>query len=569
MMRPRWIDPIAVPADLPTLDDDPLVHDLLARRGVRTTAHAADFLGTRRRHVPDPSGLPNLQAAVDRIGQAIERRERIGVFGDYDADGVTSTALLTRGLRSATGEPDLVIPRLPTREEGYGLNRAAISELHSAGVRLLIAVDCGSGDHDQVAFARELGIEVIAFDHHQLPAGPASDAIVVSAQLPGGAAFTDLCAAGVAYMAVSCLARDGYQVGGAAGNPETDLLQFVALGTIADMVPVSGINRSLIRDGLAVMCERPCPGLRALCKRAGVTLSPSIGEQVAYKIGPRLNAAGRMGDPGVALDLLLEEDTARAEMLALELETLNDRRRMASTKVLREAETMVALDPELAQRPLIVVHGKVWPSGLLGPVAAQLVERYRRPAVVLTGEGGHVHGSVRSVPGLDIMAAIEHVQTLLTRFGGHHQAAGVALHPKDLQPFTEALGRAIGESGVDLPFTAELRIDADLPIDRVTMATVESVGRMQPFGMGNEQPLFRLRNVQMRQYDVIGTDRSHLRLQLGVPGGTLKAVMFGAAERSRELVTARRIDVVGLLKTDTWNGQRRLDFEVKDFEAVG
>lgn len=255
-------------------------------------------------------------------------------------------------------------------------------------------------------------------------------------------------------------------------------------------------------------------------------------------------------------------------MLALELETLNDRRRMASTEVLREAETMLALDPELAQRPIIVVHGKVWPSGLFG-----------------TGRGA-IGRSLSAAGGRSDRRRWSYSR--VCPFGarpGHHGRDRAIANPVDalwrsspsgrrrvlpdkLELFSEAFGRAVVASGVDLPFTAKLRIDAHLPSERVTMATVESVGRLQPFGMGNEQPLFRIRNVQMRQYDVIGTDRSHLRLQLGLPGGTLKAVMFGAAERSRELVAARRIDVVGLLKTDTWNGQRRLDFEVKDFEPV-
>jgi single-stranded-DNA-specific exonuclease len=565
VIRPRWIEPSEISPELPRLNADPLLHELLARRGFDTPSAAEQFLDRRRRHAPDASGLPNLDAAVERIGSALNRGERIAIFGDYDADGVTATALLTRALRSAARAPDLVIPRLPNRDEGYGLNCTAIDELHNGGASLLIAVDCGSGDHDQVAFARALGMDVVVLDHHQIQGAPAANAIVVSAQLPGGSTFTDLSAVGVAFVVVAALAREGHRIDGNGGEPETGLLDLVALGTIADMVPIDGINRALVRDGLRVMARAKRPGLVELLRKGGVSPAAVTAEHVVFKIGPRINAAGRMGDPDLALRLLLEDDPLTAARLAGELESLNDRRKAESARVQREAETLLALHPELAERPLLVLSSPNWPSGLLGPVAAQLVGRYRRPVLVMRESGEISHGSARSVPGFDFTAALEKSSDLLVRFGGHGQAAGVTVHTRQIGDLSNALESALSASGVTVPVEPELRLDADLPWKRLALETVEAIDLLQPFGAGNEQPVFRIRDLTVRQYDVVGADRSHLRVTFGLPSGTMKAIAFSMANRSKELMLSRQVDVAATLKVDTWNGQRRLDVEIKDF----
>lgn len=568
MTRLRWIDPPTIPDGLPRLHADPLVHELLARRGFDTPELAARFLDRRRRHAPDASTLPNLDAAVERIGTALTRGETIGIFGDYDADGVTATTLLTTALRAAAKSPDLVVPRLPTRDEGYGLNRTAIDELRAASATLLIAVDCGSGDHEQVAYALALGMDVIALDHHQIPNGPAEGAIVVSAQLPGGDALRDLSAVGVAFVTVAALARDGHRIDGDDGEPETGLLDLVALGTIADMVPVSGINRALVRDGLRVLAQSKRRGILELCRKGGIDPATVTAENLVYKLVPRINAAGRMGDPQLALDLLLEQDLLTAARLAGELETVNDRRKAESARVIREAETILSLRPELLDRPILTLSSPAWPGGLLGPVASQLVDRYRRPALVLREAGTESHGSARSVPGFDMTAALDRSRHLLSRFGGHGQAAGLAIPTARLPELLDALEEALAESGVPVPFEPELRLDADLPAERLSLATVDALDLLQPFGAGNEQPLLRIRDLGVRKYDVVGADRSHLKLDLGLPGGVAKAIGFGMAHRSQELLHARRIDIAATLKVDRWNGQRRLDVELKDFRPA-
>jgi single-stranded-DNA-specific exonuclease len=255
-------------------------------------------------------------------------------------------------------------------------------------------------------------------------------------------------------------------------------------------------------------------------------------------------------------------------MLADEIEQLNERRRADSARVLREAELMIGLDKSLLDRKALILAGKRWPSGLLGPVAAQLVAQHRRPVVIFSDDGQHAHGSARSVPGLDITAVIRANSDLLERFGGHGQAAGLSLRSTAIPAFADALDAEIEAAGVEVPYQPVLQLDAEIADDRLHLSTAELLQKLEPHGKGNEQPLLLIRDVSVRQYEAIGSDRSHLRFQLGVPGGTVKAIAFGMAARSKELVTARGIDIAAALKIDTWNGQRRLDVEIKDFRPA-
>lgn len=565
-MTPRdWRDPEPIPDDLPRLHSRQLIHELLARRGIQTVAAAREFLDDRPRPAPDPSGLPNVQAAVDRIGRALERGERIGVFGDYDADGITATALMTRALRSAATDPAFVVPRLPRRDQGYGLNAGAIDELAREGIDLLVAVDCASSDPYHVDYARALGMDVVVLDHHQVHGDPPAGAIVVSAQLPGGERFADLCAAGVAYMVVSGLAMDGYHVGGPHCEPETELLDLVALGSIADVVPIAGVNRAFVRDGLSLLRMGKRRGIAALARRANLALDTADAEFVSFKIAPRLNAAGRMGDPRIALELLLEDDPIRADRIGEEVERLNVARKAESQRLLDEAEREIAVNPSLLERRVLIVRGKGWPGGLLGPISAQLVERYQRPAIVLTDDGERSHGSARSVEGFDVTAALRGAADLLDRFGGHGQAAGLAFASDRLAAITERLEEALDAAAIALPLSAALQIDADLTANQLDLATAADLERLQPFGPGNEAPVLRVRGVRPRVWDAVGSDKRHLKLQFGFPGGSARAIGFGLAPRSRELMNCESIDLAGRLKIDRWNGQRRIDFHLIDF----
>lgn len=568
MASSNWLDPAPVPAGAAGLHPDPLLNQLLHRRGVRSAAEASDFLDARERHAPDASQMPNMAKAVARICLAIETGERIGIFGDYDVDGVTSTAVLALALRSASKRPDLVVSRLPRRDEGYGLNDSATKEFADAGAKLMIAVDCGSNDHARIAVARSVGLDVIVLDHHHIDGCPPADAIVVSAQLDPDGPFTMLSAVGVAFLVVTMLAREGCLVEGPRGESETALLDLVALGTLADVVPLTGANRALVRDGLRWIRKGLRPGLAALLRRAGIAPDAVTSEDIGFKLAPMINAAGRMGDPQIALDALLAPTADAASPLVEELQRLNEERKKETRRVISQAETQISCDPELLRSRVMVLAGREWSAGLLGPVASRLVERHNRPVVLLADDGETCVGSARSVRGFDIAGAFDRVTHLITRHGGHGMAAGLTLPSGSVVDFRAALDEVCAELALPADPAASIQIDADLPSRRLDLETVRAIEAMQPFGSGNPRPVLRMRGLRVAQHDVIGADRSHLRVQLRTPGASIKGIFFGGADRARELVFDREIDVAGTLKIDEWKGRTQLGVEIVDFRPA-
>ncbi|MBA2248386.1 MAG: DHH family phosphoesterase, partial [Chloroflexia bacterium] len=315
---PSWIDPEPIPtgSDTGSWHSDPLIGELLYRRAIRDRNSAADFLDARRRAAPDHLRLPNIERAIARIGESVTQGQRIGIFGDYDADGVTSTALLTLALRSIAGE-HMVVPALLERADGYGLNVRAIAAMAAAGVKLLIAVDCGSSDHEQAAFAIASGMDLIVLDHHRMADDGPEGAITVSPQLATDTYLNDLAAVGIVYLLVSGLAQAGYPVSDGHDDGEAGFLDLVAMGTVADVASLRGVNRALVRDGLRAMdCSGTRPGVRALLRVAGVAPEVVTAEDIAFRIGPRINAAGRIDSPCLAFDLLMASDPLDAQRLA-------------------------------------------------------------------------------------------------------------------------------------------------------------------------------------------------------------------------------------------------------------
>ncbi len=567
MTNRPWLEPPELPAGRTPVHLDPLLDRLLARRGVQTGDQARDFLDPGHRHTPFAASLPALDEAVDRLASAIDQGQRVAIFGDYDADGITATAILTIALRSIARDPSLVQSHLPRRAHGYGLNDAAIDTFAAAHTQLLIAVDCGSSDHAQIAHARRAGMDVIVIDHHQLSANPPEGAIVVSTQrTPPGDPLRDLCAAGLAFLVVARLAREGFAIATPASDCETALLSLVALGTLADVMRLDGINRALVRDGLRWIRARPLPGIAALCGKAGLQPESLTAENVVFKLAPRLNAPGRLDDPSPSLDLLLATDLRKADGFAQDVEDKNNERRAKSLEVQKAASDIVSKCPDLDRTPVLVVDGCNWGIGLLGPVAAQLCDRYGRPVVVLTRDGGRLHGSARSVSGFDIAAALTDCADLLERHGGHAGAAGLSLLPENLGALTQRLNRAA--SGLALGDDNALALDADLPAERLTLATARTLRELEPHGPANERPVFRIRDVGVRQYDAVGQGGIHLSLQLATPAETVKAIGFNLAKRSGELVRTRQIDIAATVKIDSWNGRERLDLEVLDFKPA-
>lgn len=565
----RWIEPEPLPATLPALHDDPLLNELLYRRNIRNREEAREFLDALPRPAPNPWLLPNIDQAVSRIQRAITGRERIAIFGDYDTDGITATALLARALSAVLPSPEHLVLRLPARADGYGLNARAIQEFVAAGASLLIAVDCGSTDAPNIEFARSQGLDVIVLDHHHIGDRAPAGAIIVSAYLVPDGRYRELSAVGVAYLLVSALAQEGYPVGGRNGEPETELLDLVVLGTIADIAPLTGVNRLLVRHGLQRIRSGARPGLDALCRVANVDPAHLTSMQVAFRLVPRLNAAGRVADPHRALDLLLTDDPDIADRIVREIEGFNSERRLRSQAVVDEAIDLITAEPGWEDRRVLVACMPGWPAGVLGLAASRLVDEFGRPVVVLAADGEMARGSARSVPGINIVEALERCRALLSGWGGHSQAAGLTVPVANVPALWETLEVYLAEQGHPIPLEPRLQIESDLPLERLTLESAQLIDQLQPFGAGNEPPVLRLRRVQVRGWQRVGQEQEHLRLLLAGPRHTVPAIFFGAAHRVAELQPAGMLDLAVSLSVDRWNGDTRLNVEVKDYRAAG
>lgn len=561
-VRPRqWIDPETVPLDIESLHDHKLLHALLYRRGLRNRTDATSFLAADLRQTIDPYCLPDFDRAVERIAAAIRNGERIGIFGDYDVDGTTSAAILGLALRAA-GAGERTHIRLPHRSEGYGLSGTAIDEFAAANVQLLVALDCGSADHGQVAYARALGMDVVIADHHQLRDDGPVDAIVVSAYRLSGGHLKELSAAGLTWLLVDALFEAGLPVAPDESGPDS-YLDLAALGLIGDVSRMTGASRILTRAGLSRLVRYPRPGITALAQLAKIDLGQIGATDISFRLTPRLNAAGRMADPSLALDLLLAPNLGVAQQLALELEQLNSQRRTTTDQIVHMAEQMIRQQPAWEKQSVMVVYGKDWQVGVVGIVAARLVEAYDRPAVVLVEQDGVLRGSMRAPEGFDVVKALDACSVLLRSHGGHRAAGGLSLDSTQIDELTERLDAlAADRAPISKP---SLRLDAELQEKHLNLEIVRLVRSMEPFGPGNEEPVFVLRNTRLQRYDTMGQNKQHLSLMIG-NGRPIRAAFFNAAERSRELVGVNAIDIAFTLGESEWNGPK-LDMHVKDFRA--
>ncbi len=562
-----WVDPVPLRDGLPQFHGDPLIHAILARR-LADARDAEDFLNADERPAPNPHLLPGLTEAVARVGRALRRNEAIGVFGDYDTDGVTSSALLTLALRAASGGTQPVAVRLPRRREGYGLSETGVEDLAAAGARLLVTVDCGSKDHAAVERARQLGMDVVVLDHHRMTEPPPAHAIVASAQLREDAPYATVSAAGVAYLLATALAHDGFDTGGGVGEEPTSLLDLVMIGLVGDVSSLSGVNRALVRDGLRRLRHEPRPGLRALCDCAGIDARTLTSTDIAFKVSPRLNAPGRLDDPRPAYELLITRDPRQAAQLAEQAEQANQSRKLLQNRILREIEMKLEANPSRLDRRVLVFAGSDWQPGVVGLAASKLAERYDRPVIVLTVSDGFAHGSARSVPGFDITGALSAVKSLLIRHGGHERAAGLALDVSEVANLDDALQGAIAESGANPPGPPRLSIDADLEPARLRLDVARLIQSLGPFGEGNPVPMLRVLRVPIRGYTAMGREKQHLKILTAGEAGPVEAVMWSGASRSQELIGARHVDLVGVLETNVWNGTSRVQVHLSDFRRA-
>jgi single-stranded-DNA-specific exonuclease len=564
----RWVevgcDEAAATRLARALGLDPLAARVLACRGLSEPADAERFLSAGVADLPDPFAMKGMEAAVAALVRALHGAQRIALYGDYDVDGVTSTALLASFLRAAGGDVVTYVPHRLT--EGYGLNVDAVRRLAAQGARLLVSLDCGITSVAEVRAAAEAGVATVVVDHHTVPVElPAAEAILNPHQAGCGYPFRHLAAVGVTFCLVMALRRRLREAGWfTAERPEPnlrELLDLVALGTVADVVPLTGVNRILVRAGLDEIARTRRPGLRALKRVAGVPEGVAVtAGQVGFRLGPRINAAGRLDDASRGVRLLLEHEPVAAGALADELDRENRSRQEIERQILESALAQARERVALGARGL-VLWDEGWHAGVVGIVASRIVERFHRPAVLVGMASGAGKGSGRSVEEFHLYDALARCAPHLLRFGGHRHAAGVTVDPAALPAFRDAFEAIAREQLRDEDLVARCRIEGHIETDHVTERVAGALARLAPFGAGNPEPLFALR-ARPERARLVGQAGAHLKL--GFRNG-VQAIGFSLGERVG--LCAGEVEAAVTVGFDEWEGARRVQLKIRDLRA--
>lgn len=532
-----------------------LIAQLLTNRGITGPSEIQSFLAADDSLAAEPDLLPGIQEAVPRLYRALLSREKIAVYGDFDADGITATALLVQGLSLLGCE---AVPYIPNRlTEGYGLKSAALETLREQGVSLVVTVDCGITALPEVNHARKLGMDIIITDHHvPLDDIPSANA-VIDPKLPDSEYPTrELAGVGVAMKLLQALFT-----GLGRGENLDELLDLVALGTVADMVPLLGENRYLVKRGLEILRNKPRLGIRELVNRTSLKIENIDSTSISWTIAPRLNAAGRVEDAMKSYRLLMTDSEGEAQQLAGWLEEKNAERQKMTATALEKARDQVQSQID---RPLLIASNPEFPAGIIGLVAGRLTEEFYRPAIVIRSGDRYCGGSCRSIPEFNIIGALNRCSHLLTHFGGHARAAGLSLRTGDLPQLTNELLKiaATELEGVDL--RPRIDIDAEVRLPDLGGTTYPTILTMAPFGQGNPVPVFLSRGVDVGLLNTMGSDNSHLRMKLKQGTAAFDAVGFGLGSYVSEV--SSRINIVYNLELDTWNGRSNLRLNLHDFE---
>ena len=542
----------------------PVVARVLALRGIGTPEEATRFLHPSLEHLYDPFTLTDVPAAADRILGAIARKERIAVHGDYDVDGVTSTVMLRRAIELLGGD---VVHHIPERlTDGYGLQPEAVDRLHADNVRVVVSVDCGIRAEAAARQARAHAIDLIITDHHEPDdALPPAYAVINPRRSDCPYPDKDLAGVGVAFKLVHALCARSDRLGWLPG-----FVKLAAIGTVADVVPLRGENRVIAYTGLGRLSRgRHAVGLRALIEAAGLTDRKIGSYEVSFVLAPRLNAAGRMSTADLATRLLLISDEERADEargLAEQLDAENVRRRDVEAHILADARRRIGDDPQIGAHNLVVVWGEGWHRGVIGIVASKLVEQFCRPVMVLSVEDGVAHGSGRSIPGFDLLGALERCDDLFDRFGGHRQAAGVTLEAGRLPELRRRLGADADERLSPEDLMPRLAIDASLPLGEINGDLMRALGMLEPFGVGNRRPVFHADAVEVVDGPHTMKQR-HLRMTVKAGRTRFRAVAWGAGEREA-FVRERRaaLNMAFFLTENTFRGETHLELSVADVQ---
>ncbi|RRR52234.1 single-stranded-DNA-specific exonuclease RecJ [Streptococcus suis] len=533
---------------------DPIAAKLLYERGIQTAEDLQKFLQPSLEDLHDPYLLHDMDKAVERIRRAIEDYEQILIYGDYDADGMTSASILKETLEELGAEVQVYLPNRFT--DGYGPNQSVYKYfIEQQGISLIVTVDNGVAGHEAIAYAQEMGVDVIVTDHHSLQATlPAAYAIVHPEHPEGNYPFKHLAGCGVAFKLACALLE----------TVHADLLDLVAIGTIADMVSLTDENRVMVKYGLSLLKQTERAGLQELMKIAGIELDGLDEETVGFQIAPRLNALGRLDDPNPALELLTGFDDEEAHEIALMIDAKNVERKDIVQAIYDEAKTM--LD---TSRPVQVLAKEGWNPGVLGIVAGRLLEELGQLVIVLSIEEGRAKGSARSPEAVDIFQALKDHQDLFIAFGGHAGAAGMTLEVDKLDQLADTLATFIEENKLDLSQKSALVIDEELDLEELTLDTLKSFDKLAPYGMDNKKPVFYVKDFQVESARTMGQNNAHLKLRISKGAAGFDVVAFGKGNLALEFSQAKDLELAVTLSVNKWNGNTSLQLMLVDARVDG
>ncbi len=544
----------------------PIIVQVLYNRGLTDPGDVSAFLN-KEGDEANPFAIEGMNAAVTRLRQALRAGEPIVVYGDFDADGVTATALLVQTLRAFGGQ---VLPYIPHRvDEGYGLHKRVLTQLAHSGTRVVVTVDCGVRSLEEVAHANRLGLDVIVTDHHSAgPQLPDTLAVIDPKRTDSRYPFSELAGVGVAYKLAQALLRSHRQTAVTAQDvcvEEEDLLDLVALGTVADLVPLLGENRTLVHRGLACLNRMERPGIEALCRQVGLQPGKVDATTIGYALAPRLNAAGRMAHAKTAYELLDTTYPAEADLLASKLGQLNRKRQQLTLETQEQARQLALKEGDDAS--LLFAASPDFSAGIVGLAASRLVDEFYRPAVVVEVKKKVSRGSARSIPEFHITKALDECADLLIQHGGHAAAAGFTVANDNLNELASRLQEmASGQlAGVDL--TPVVSIDAEVELSQMSWNLQQELSQLEPCGYANPHPLFISKNVRVAGHRAVGNDNNHLKLTLSDGWSTWDAIAFRQGDWAGKLPD--RIDLVYHLEINEWNSQRRLQLNVQDIRSAG
>lgn len=568
MVRKRWefrnekITPAAVKRAASDNNVPLIIANVLLNRGIEVSEFAS-FMSKSKKDIKNPMTMLDMEKASERIAEGVKKKEKMVIYGDYDVDGITSTALLYEFLKSVGADVIYYIP--DRKDEGYGINIMAVNKLIKQGMKLLITVDCGITAIGEVEFAKLQGMDVIITDHHtckeRIPT--AAVAVVNPKRQDDAYGFDGLAGVGVAFKLVLALSM---KLGIRTGETFDKYVDLAAIGTIADVVPLVDENRIIVDKGLSFLQSPSRPGLSALLRIAGVSEKKVTASTVAFALAPRMNAAGRLGTAVTAVELLLTKDSVRAQEIAEELDKENRARQETEHEINTEALEMIAADPNFDKKKVIVLAKEGWHNGVIGIVASRIAEQFYKPTILISLTNGVGKGSGRSTAGFNLFEALNDSDELLTNFGGHAVAAGLGINEGNIEKFTAKINKYAESVMTEDDMVPVVRIDCMLGGRNLNLGTVNVVSSLEPYGMGNEKPVFAIKNASVQNVSAVGAEKKHLRMQIEKDGVWVNCIGFGLGEYVRLISPGDKVHLAFRLDINSYQGNDSVQLVLSDIK---